>query len=147
MPSSAWRQVRSQAKLGNENEMNGVNMRKIIKWTFLAILIFLGVINAAGGARAGQSGDIFCTAPGCGYKDTLAIGGGRASPSVTGYCAKDKKFVRVKLKNWADYHKSHKCPGSNEPLQAIYSGSDVSQFPCPKCGQRTLQYKMKSLFD
>lgn len=118
-----------------------------VKWPFLAILISFGIIIAAGGVWAGESGDLYCTNPGCGYKDTLAIGGGRKSPSFTGYCAKEKKFVRVKLQSWADYRKPHKCPGSNEPLQAIYSGSDVSQFPCPQCGKNTLQYKRKRLFD
>ena len=108
----------------------------------------LGItLLAVDGALAGQSGTVSCTTPGCGYHTNLAIGGGRRSPSVTGYCAKQKKFVRVKIKSWADYRKTHYCPGTRERLQPIYDGSDVSRIPCPKCGNLSLKYQRGRMFD
>ena len=94
-----------------------------------------------------EAGKVFCTAHGCGYQTDLKIGGGKASPAVTGYCAKDKKFVNLKLKSWADYRKPHNCPGGKDPLQPIYEGAEVTKVPCPKCGNLTLSYKRRLLFD
>jgi hypothetical protein len=96
---------------------------------------------------AGEAGTVSCTAPGCGYHQDLKIGGGMKSPSVTGYCRSSKQFVRLKLKSYEDYHKTHYCPGTNEPMQTIYGNSQVSQIPCPQCGNQTLQYKRRLLFD
>jgi predicted RNA-binding Zn-ribbon protein involved in translation (DUF1610 family) len=69
------------------------------------------------------------------------------SPSVTGYCRSTKEFVRIKLKSYEDYHKPHNCPGSKEPMQAIYEGAQVTRIPCPQCGNQTLQYKRTFFFD
>jgi hypothetical protein len=109
---------------------------------FLAALLFL-----AEGALAGESGTVSCAHPGCGYQTNLSIGGGRKSPSVTGYCAKEKKFVRVKLQSWEDYRKPQKCPGGKEPLQPIYGGGEVAKILCPKCGNLSLSYKRRLMFD
>ena len=109
--------------------------------------IFFGLVLWASAALAGESGKVSCTTPGCGYQKTLAIGGGRNSPAVTGYCPREKKFVSLKLKSWADYRKPHYCPGTKEPMQSIYDGSQVSQIPCPQCGNLTLHYKRGLMFD
>jgi predicted RNA-binding Zn-ribbon protein involved in translation (DUF1610 family) len=113
----------------------------------ITLFIFFAMLFLAEGALAGESGTLSCAASGCGYQTDLKIGGGRASPSVTGYCAKEKKFVSVKIKSWADYRKPHNCPGGKEPLQPIYDGSEVARFPCPKCGNLTLGYKRRVMFD
>lgn len=114
--------------------------------TSLLTILFL-LLLLAGGALAGEKGVLSCATPGCGYQTNLTIGGGRATPAVTGYCALEKKFVSLKLKNWADYRKPHMCPGGKEPLQPIYSGSDVARIPCPKCGNLTLRYQRRLMFD
>jgi len=117
-------------------------------WGKLGILaICCGIFFLAECALAGESGTMSCAAPGCGYQSDLKIGGGRASPAVTGYCAKTKKFVRLKLKSWADYRKPHNCPGGKEPLQPIYDGYEVTKIPCPKCGNLTLGYQRRLMFD
>jgi len=96
---------------------------------------------------AGESGQMSCSTPGCGFKQSLTIGGGMKSPSITGYCPSSKKFVRLKLKSWGDYRKPQQCPGSREPLQPIYGGSDLARIPCPQCGHLTLKYKRRIMFD
>ena len=113
----------------------------------ISLLIFFAILLLADCALAGESGTVSCATPGCGYQTDLKIGGGRASPAVTGYCAKTKKFVRLKLKSWADYRQPHYCPGGKEPLQPIYDGAEVSKIPCPKCGNLTLGYKRRLMFD
>jgi len=109
--------------------------------------LICGCLVLSAVAMAGQAGEVYCTAPGCGYRTNLTIGGGMKSPAITGYCAKENKFVRLKLQSWADYRKPHKCPGSKERLQPIYDGADVARIPCLKCGHLTLQYKRGLLFD
>ena len=63
----------------------------------VAIALFGGLVLGAAPAVAGEAGTVSCTTPGCGYQDNLTIGGGKRSPSLTGYCRATKKFVRVKL--------------------------------------------------
>jgi hypothetical protein len=110
--------------------------------------LFFGVFLWVAAAVAGQSGTVSCTNPGCGYQDTLTIGGGKRSPSLTGYCRSTKKFVRVELKSWADYREvPPACPDCPEPIEPIYDGSQVSEIPCPKCGNLTLHYKRRIMFD
>jgi hypothetical protein len=109
-------------------------------------LLFI-ILLLADRALAGESGTVSCAHPGCGYQTNLSIGGGRVSPSVTGYCAQEKKFVRVKLQSWADYRKPQTCPGGKEPLQPIYGGNQVAKIPCPKCGNLSLSYKRRLMFD
>ncbi|MDD2904372.1 MAG: hypothetical protein PHU44_18240 [Syntrophales bacterium] len=113
----------------------------------ISLVIFCSCILLASTALAGESGTVSCTKPGCGYHTNLSIGGGRRSPSVTGYCAKQKKFVRIKIKSWEDYRKPHYCPGGKERLQPIYSGSEVARIPCPKCGNLSLRYQRRLMFD
>jgi len=110
-------------------------------------LIFFVILLLVDCALAGEKGTVSCTSPGCGYNTNLKIGGGRASPSVTGYCPQEKKFVRLKLRNWADYRQPHYCPSGKERLQPIYDGSEVSKIPCPKCGNLTLGYQRRLMFD
>ncbi len=117
-------------------------------WGKLSILaICCGLFLLAGVALAGEGGVVTCTHPGCGYHTDLKIGGGKITPAVTGYCAKTKQFVRVKLQSWADYRKPQMCPGGKERLQPIYDGADVSKIPCPKCGHLTLKYQRRLFFD
>ncbi|RJR42682.1 MAG: hypothetical protein C4567_06785 [Deltaproteobacteria bacterium] len=114
------------------------------------VIVFFAIFAAlllAASALAGESGTVSCATQGCGYQTDLKIGGGRASPSVTGYCAREKKFVRVKLPSWADYRKPQQCPGGKEPLQPIYSGGEMAKIPCPKCGNLSLSYKRRLMFD
>jgi hypothetical protein len=101
----------------------------------------------AEGALAGEAGTVSCTTPGCDYHTNLKIGGAKKSPSVTGYCPQQKKFVRVRLKSWDDYRKPRRCPGSRERLQPIYDGADVARIPCPKCGHYSLEYTRGLMFD
>ena len=115
------------------------------KLVFPAILLVMLLLVEC--ALAGEAGKVSCITPGCGCQTDLKIGGGRASPAVTGYCDKEKKFVSVKLQSWADYRKPQNCPGGKEPLQQIYDGAEVSQIPCPKCGNLTLKYQRKLMFD
>jgi len=113
-------------------------------WSKLLVLAMLGGIFLwAAGALAGEVGEVTCTTPGCGYKNMLNIGGRMKSPAVTGYCPKEKKFVRVRLKSHDDASKPQKCPHDKEPLELINKGADVSRIPCPKCGNLTLKYEMK----
>lgn len=109
--------------------------------------ILFATLLLADSALAGEKGTVSCATSGCGYHANLTIGGGRRSPAITGYCAKEKKFVRFKLTSWADYRKPQYCPGGKERLQPIYDGSDVSRIPCPKCGLLTLRYKRRLMFD
>jgi hypothetical protein len=111
------------------------------------LLIFFLIVLLADCALAGEAGTVSCTAPGCSYQTNLKIGGGMRSPAVTGYCAKEKQFVSIKLKSWGDYRKPHYCPGGKEPLQPIYDGSEVARIPCPKCGNLTLGCKRRLMFD
>ncbi|MBM4275798.1 MAG: hypothetical protein FJ134_15260 [Deltaproteobacteria bacterium] len=115
------------------------------KTLFLSLLLaILFWVEAAG---AGESGRIFCTAPGCGFEDKFTIGGGMKSPSVTGYCTHGHGFVRVKLRHWNEYYHTHFCPVCHKAVKPIYAGSQVSPFPCPKCGQVTLKYQRRYMFD
>ncbi len=117
-------------------------------WGRLIVLgILCGIFLLVEGALAGEAGKVSCNTPGCGYQTDLTIGGGRAAPAVTGYCPREKKFVSVKIKSWADYRKPQNCPGGKERLQPIYDGDQVTQIPCPKCGNLTLRYHRKVMFD
>jgi hypothetical protein len=109
--------------------------------------LLCGLFLSASLALAGEAGEVYCTTPGCGYKQNLKIGGGMKSPSVTGYCRSTKEFVRLKLKSYDDYRKPHKCPGTKEVMQPIYDGREVFKIPCPQCGNQTLQYKRILMFD
>ena len=120
-------------------------MKTFGKIIFLAI--FFGVFLGVAAAVAGEAGTVSCTTPDCGYQDNLKIGGGMRSPAVTGYCRSTKQFVRLKLKSHNDYRKTHYCPGSQEPMLPIYDGSQISEIPCPKCGNLTLHYKRMLMFD
>ena len=111
------------------------------------LAIFFGLVLWVAAAMAGEAGTVSCTTPDCGYQDNLKIGGGMRSPAVTGYCRSTKQFVRLKLKKWEDYRKPHYCPGSEEPMLAIYDGGQVAEIPCPQCGNLTLHYKRRLMFD
>jgi hypothetical protein len=112
------------------------------------LAIFFGVFLWAAPAVAGEKGIVSCSTPDCGYHSNLTIGGGMKSPSVTGYCRSTKKFVRVKLKSWDDYRKIiPKCPDCPEPILPIYSGSQVAEIPCPQCGNLSLRYQRRLMFD
>lgn len=114
----------------------------------LMLAALLLVVFTAPWALAGQMAQVSCTNPGCGYTTNLAIGGGMRSPAITGYCAGCRDFVRIKLASHEDYRgKTYKCPKGHGPFTPIYDLSDISRFPCPKCGQRTLQAKRGILFD
>ncbi|MCX5893843.1 MAG: hypothetical protein NTW80_12930 [Deltaproteobacteria bacterium] len=114
----------------------------------LMLAVLLLVAFAANPAQAGQVAKVHCTNPGCDYTKDLAIAGGRNSPSITGYCAGCRDFVRLKLASWNDYRgKTYKCPKGHGPFTPIYDLSQISQFPCPKCGQLTLQAKRGMMFD
>lgn len=113
----------------------------------VAIALFGGLVLGAAPAVAGQKGLVSCATPDCGYQEYLRIGGGMKSPGVTGYCRSSKKFVYLKLKSHDDYRKTHYCPGSKEPMLAIYDGSQVAEIPCPKCGNLTLHYTKTLMFD
>jgi predicted RNA-binding Zn-ribbon protein involved in translation (DUF1610 family) len=108
----------------------------------LLLTLFLGLLVVASSASAGEVGEVSCATPACGYKETLNIGGTMRTPAITVYCPADKKFIRIKLKSHADYHKpptSSDCPG---PVEPIRSGNQIARIPCPKCGNMTLQYKL-----
>jgi hypothetical protein len=96
---------------------------------------------------AGETGEVRCTAPGCGYRTALTIGGGRNSPALTGYCVSQRRFVRVKLDSWEEYRTPHYCPRGKELMIPIYDGKDVKGLPCPRCGRRTLRYERRLMFD
>jgi predicted RNA-binding Zn-ribbon protein involved in translation (DUF1610 family) len=96
---------------------------------------------------AGEAGTLSCTTPGCGYNKNFTIGGGMQSPSVTGYCTHGHGFVRVKLKHWNDYYKKHYCPVCHQAIKPIYDSSQATQFPCPNCGNLTLKYERRLMFD
>jgi hypothetical protein len=110
--------------------------------------ICLALLLWAAPALAGEAGIVSCSTPDCGFQQNLKIGGGMRTPALTGYCRSTKKFVRVKLKNWDEYRKTvPKCPDCPEPILPVYNGSEISQIPCPKCGNLTLHYKRLFLFD
>lgn len=114
----------------------------------LLIAAMLLWLFSAGHACAGEMVRVYCSNPGCGYTKNLAIGGGMKSPSITGYCSGCRDFVRLKLASWKDYRgKTYNCPKGHGPFTPIYSLEQISQFPCPKCGQRTLQAKGTLRFD
>jgi hypothetical protein len=115
--------------------------------TLVPFFIFLVLLLLVEGALAGEAGEVSCTTPGCGYHTDLKIGGAKNSPSVTGYCPKEKKFVWVKIRRWEDYRQPRNCPGGKERLQPIYEGADVAGIPCPQCGNMTLKYQLRLLFD
>jgi hypothetical protein len=111
------------------------------------LLIPLVIFLLVDPALAGEAGTVSCTTPGCGYHTNLKIGGGKRTPAVTGYCPKEKKFVRVKLKSHDDYRKPQKCPDCQTQLQPIYDRSEISKIPCPQCGNPSLNYEIKLRFD
>jgi hypothetical protein len=114
----------------------------------LPIALFFGLVLWLTPAMAGQSGTVSCSTPGCGYQDTLTIGGAKKSPSLTGYCRSTKKFVRIKLKSWGEYREvTPNCPDCPEAILPIYDGGQVAGIPCPKCGHMTLHYKKTIMFD
>jgi len=121
-------------------------MKTFGKWVMAAW--FATLVFGAAPAAAGQTGTVSCATPGCGYQESLTIGGGKKSPSLTGYCRSTKKFVRVKLESWEGYRKkvpaSPDCP---EAIKPIYDGSQVSGIPCPQCGKKNLSYKRRLFFD
>jgi hypothetical protein len=111
------------------------------------LYIFFVLLLLVAGALAGEAGEVSCATPGCGYHTNLKIGGAKNSPSVTGYCPREKIFVRVKIRRWEDYRKTLNCPGGQERLQPIYESSEVSRIPCPQCGNLTLNYERRLFFD
>jgi hypothetical protein len=114
----------------------------------VAIALFGALVFEVAPAVAGQSGPVSCSTPDCGYQEYLKIGGGMRSPSVTGYCRSTKKFVRVKLKSWKGYRDIvPACPDCPEAILPIYDGDQVAEIPCPQCGNLTLNYKRRLLFD
>ena len=114
----------------------------------VAIALFGALVLGAAPAVAGEAGTVSCANPGCGYHHDLAIGGGMKSPSLTGYCRSTKKFVRVKLKSWDDYREvTPACPDCPEAILPIYDGGQVAEIPCLKCGNLTLHYKRRLMFD
>jgi hypothetical protein len=121
-------------------------MKTFGKLVFLGV--FFGVFLWAAAAMAGEAGTVSCSTPGCGYQQDLPIGGGMRSPMLTGYCRSTKQFVRVKLKSWAGYREATPaCPDCPEPILPIYDGGQVAEIPCPQCGNLTLHYKRRFLFD
>ena len=121
-------------------------MKIFSKLVFL--LIFFGLVLWVAAAVAGEKGAMFCSTPDCGYQDNLTIGGAKKSPSLTGYCRSTKKFVRVKLKSWEGYREIvPACPDCPEPILPIYDGGQVAEIPCPQCGNLTLHYENKLMFD
>jgi hypothetical protein len=121
-------------------------MKTFAKIIFLSL--FFGVFLWAGPAVAGEAGRVSCSTPGCGYQDSLTIGGGKKSPSLTGYCRSTKQFVYVKLKSWAGYRETvPACPDCPEAILPIYSGGRVAQIPCPKCGNLTLSFERRFRVD
>ena len=121
-------------------------MQTFGKLVFLPI--FFGLVLWVAAAVAGEQGAVSCSTPDCGYQQDLTIGGGMKAPSLTGYCRSTKKFVRVKLKSWGDYRKvTAACPDCPEPILPIYDGGDVAEIPCPQCGNLTLHYKRRLMFD
>jgi hypothetical protein len=114
----------------------------------IIIALFASLAFGVAPAAAGQTGTVSCSTAGCGYQSSLTIGGGRKSPSLTGYCRSTKKFVRVPLKSWKGYREIVPAyPGCPEPIRPIYDGGDVAEIPCPKCGKLNLSYKKRLLFD
>ena len=121
-------------------------MKTFGKIIFLSI--FFGVFLGAAPAVAGEKGTVSCSTPDCGYHYNLKIGGGMRSPWLTGYCRATKKFVRIKLKSWEGYREMvPACPDCPEPILPIYDGGDVAEIPCPQCGNLTLHYKRRLMFD
>ena len=114
----------------------------------VAMALFCGLVLGAAPVVAGEAGTVSCPTPDCGYHYDLTIGGGKKSPSLTGYCRSTKQFVRVKLKSWAGYREATPaCPDCPEPILPIYDGSQISEIPCPKGGNPTLHYKRTLMFD
>jgi hypothetical protein len=116
--------------------------------TLVAMALFCGLVFGPAPVVAGEAGTVSCAIPGCGYHDNLKIGGGMKSPSLTGYCRSTKKFVRVKLKSWEGYRDTvPACPDCPETILPIYDGDQVAEIPCPRCGNLTLRYERRLLFD
>jgi hypothetical protein len=114
----------------------------------LVMALFCGLVLWASPAVAGEAGTVSCATPGCGYHHDLTIAGGMKSPSLTGYCRSTKKFVRVKLKSWEGYRDIvPACPDCPEAILPIYDAGQVAEIPCPQCGNLTLSYKRRLLFD
>ncbi len=114
----------------------------------MAFPLFFGLMLWAGAAVGGEAGLVSCSTPGCGYQENLKIGGGMRSPAMTGYCRSTKQFVRVKLKSWDEYRKVvPACPDCPEAILPIYDGVQVAEIPCPRCGDKTLGYQRRLMFD
>jgi hypothetical protein len=114
----------------------------------VAMALFCGLVLWAAPAVAGEAGTVSCSTPDCGYHHDLTIGGGKKSPSLTGYCRSTKQFVYVKLKSWAGYRETvPACPDCPEAILPIYSGGKVAQIPCPKCGNLTLSFERRFRVD
>uniref|UniRef100_A0A7V4G7N6 Uncharacterized protein n=1 Tax=Desulfobacca acetoxidans TaxID=60893 RepID=A0A7V4G7N6_9BACT len=116
-------------------------------WQTAVLLLLLTQMGWSTPASAGEKGEVVCGHSGCGYRTSLTIGGGRNSPSVTGYCMSQRQFIRVKLDSWKEYRQPHFCPRGKELMIPIYGGEDVRGLPCPRCGRRTLRYERRLMFD
>jgi hypothetical protein len=99
-------------------------------------------------ASAGEKITVTCSKPGCDYTKTLALGGARLSPAITCYCPRCRDFVRLKLRNWDQYHdQKYYCPTCGRAAKPIYSQEEIASLPCPRCGQMTLKTKTLIRFD
>jgi predicted RNA-binding Zn-ribbon protein involved in translation (DUF1610 family) len=113
-----------------------------------ATLVLALLVLQGGTAWAGEMVKIVCANSQCGYSQDLAIGGARLAPSLTGYCGKCNNFVRVKLASWKQYRDpGHKCSQCRSEIAPIYDRGQIANFPCPQCGQKTLQAKGGVRFD
>lgn len=106
-------------------------------WVLAAIFII--ALLSCGLASAGQRGELYCTS--CGYKQALAIGGTKKSPSLTIYCPQCKKFSRMAFASWEQATKSEEfvCPICSSKKAFVYRGQ--SGISCPRCGRKTTKFK------
>lgn len=111
-------------------------------------------------AHAGTQYELTCSSEGCGYKDSIGLGGGFKFEQASGWCAKCGKMVSrtwergsrkraPRIEFWDPLSgvlrvlfKCPKCDGFVVEVPAI----DALKH-CPKCGKPTLKATRRMMYD
>ncbi len=125
-----------------------------------SIALCAGIALLSCGAHAGTRYELKCVNEGCGYKDSIGLGGGFKFEQASGWCAKCGRMVSLtwergsrksppRVEFWDPLSgllralfKCPKCDGFFVETTAI----DALKH-CPKCGKATLKATRRMMYD